>query len=621
MKLTHPLQIIALVGLFLFFAATGTLLFSGAEPITGMAIKAPSGEKFYGAYTFKPDLEMAIDPDLAVYDFIAKDLESILPCAGKGTPLEMCIAQRQNTPELKWEFDCSTGKERVFYDIIETFEDCLNSSGTNCYCEKNLGSPAYIKRNELGEQKYAFVIEKKDDALLFSDTEGTLSYTSSLRDSPSQHLPQRLRLLYGAESMNPIEAKVSSMPLSDITPAQISFSLLFYKKPTAASGGKISSIDLIKEENGRLFYPTTAPVMDSAGKQIYKSDLKPCTPPPKNIQRFCVSDPSKKYLIYDEVDGLVKERPIVVKFAAHIPDTPPPPVESIEVFDMPKASGKVILSWKESPAAVVSFYRIYLASSRNVLETSPTAELQKKPDVSVLVIDSAQAELLPGIPTLSSCTFDYSRKKCLFEAAGKPITLEPNAVYAVPRADGSGRNLMAIIPVPMDGAPYAFSVTAVDKNGNEIDNVNSKQKMAVKEGQSIDDLSPQGEGIVANYPNLFVIYNQEKKELLFPQATQPLFNIDGSKASDFSAFAAYARKRPLEQSAQLLSGFSRIENIRMEGEGLAVPLAPLFNPKPDEAYEVVVVAEDALGNPKPETYGPGEIGAAILTLSIPPTTP
>ena len=68
-------------------------------------------------------------------------------------------------------------------------------------------------------------------------------------------------------------------------------------------------------------------------------------------------------MAYDKLDGQIKERNPVIKFASYVPDLPPKPLKNLEVFDRPKASKSILLKWDKSDEKDISKFRIYYADS------------------------------------------------------------------------------------------------------------------------------------------------------------------------------------------------------------------------------------------------------------------
>lgn len=611
----------AIIGILLLFGIVGMLVLSDTTPPTGMVIAEPKGASFYGAYLPKPQITSTVDFDTGIYQKIAAQLPALSDCAEKGTPLETCLAAAQAATGSTWELDCMKGKERVFYDIIETFEDCLNSSESNCYCEKNIGAAAYAGRNGLLNHAYTFALRKEGNSVSFADDSGALSYASSLRGIASTYLPGKLVLTYGDTGLAKAEAQVTNMPLSGTTPVPLP-SLLFYRHSSPKDGKAAQAIDLVMESNGKLVYPTSAIVADGAGRQLLKGDLKPCTPKPKTVQRFCVTDQSAKYMIHDSADGETKERPITVRFAAHLPDSPPPPLAAVKALDYPKADYSIILSWEESSAPDTALYRIYRASSPEMLSSAPTAELPFREGVSAITARTEDAEDLNAPVDASTCTFDYSLKQCVFAAGGRNVLLkrpkelgEQGQLYRSRTADGRGMYLYPLL-ITENGKEQSFAVTAVDRNGNEIDNV--KQKFSVVQGASVDDLPPRSEGIVGLLANLFSSYDGSTQTLTYPSFTPPSRNIDNTliPAGEQIAYAAYAVKNPSEAPTAdtPLFQFSPLP-ISTAGGKLAISFGST-SPSAGDAYYLVIVGQDASGNPKPGQFTPKEVGATVQTLTI-----
>jgi hypothetical protein len=561
---------------------------------TGNIIKETERAKyFYGVYSFSPNFKIKTGLDFSIYDNIAKDLQLIIGCVASGRATESCIAERQFTNELKWELDCDKGEQRVFYDIAKLYDDCLKSPDTNCVCSLELGKAEYIEKNKLSGS-YTFTLSSHEEGTYkLANGEETLSYAFEKFSSSYAPLISTYTYKDNALAIEAYFQKTSGG--KDYLPTDFKGVMLLKQ----TKNGQIT-LNPVGMYSKSLTYPGTIPV-DWGGNN---DNPPPCSKPQQNVERFCVIDERKNYLVYDEIEGKVLEKPITIKFAAYMPDTPPAPLENIKVEDAPKTSKLVIVSWDASTASDVAFYKIYRASSSHTFN-SPTAELPGKTIITTFSVSG----IIPAasLPSFENCVFNLQTKKCAF--GQQQAVFEQEKLYAFPNS-GKTR-LFVFLPVEQD-AEYAFSVTAVDANGNEIDNVKASQKLpppVVK--ASVDDLPPLSEGMVPLPLNLASFYSKETQMLTFPSFTQPTKNIDNSPTTDFKDVVILYKKTGSIPAGSTLA-YLDDEII------IPQPNAPLSIPFPAESatYQVVVVARDQANNPQKGQFTAEEIGATVMELTI-----
>ena len=186
-------------------------------------------------------------------------------------------------------------------------------------------------------------------------------------------------------------------------------------------------------------------------------------------------------MAYDKLDGQIKERNPIIKFASYVPQLPPHPLTGIEVLDKQTDEKSVIVRWDKGKNAAK--YNIYYAkSSLNIFDDKQLSDIKKKDGFMKKDPNPATAVEFNGVD-LSNCKFDLKRKGCVYRTDNpQGIILEKEKLYY-----SKDKEYYFYILTLEDNVDYDFSVTAVDKNGNEIDNVKDKLPV-VRNKKSIDDL-------------------------------------------------------------------------------------------------------------------------------------
>lgn len=566
-----------------------------------------------GTYSILPSFKAKIDYNLDVYSDIKKMFEQIYKCASEGNSLQDCVDNiNSNNNDFKWELNCDKGAQRALYDFAEFYRDCFDSEDDNCLCRKDMAlSDEELKKYGLLNKRYKMSLAQNqyDSSnqieIKMSEPSLDLSY-NIVTDIKLRSIwyPNSLVLAY-------VENKIEMIFKNIIEGTEYYYSLPSGKKELIAYKHKINninSVDFVKKEGDDLFYPNN--------KQIEIKNIPDCEINPKNIYRFCVTKKGSE-----------------IKFASYVP-TLPQPLKDVHVYDRPKAEKSVLIKWDKSPFKDVTKYRIYYADSNlNIFEKTPTRDLRKNSNVIVkqLEIASAKIEELnspinPNQKNEIDCEFDYQSKQCIFSTtSGERISIGSDKLYYFKQSNSYIYNLI----LPEDNKNYDFAVAGVDKNNNEIDNINQNQKLPViKATQSIDDLPPNSDKIVSSTP---IDYDVSLKKVAFVFRDIPSRNIDGSEAKDAGNYRVYYKKfDKLETDEKIkkeldnmkesyLKDLSRIQAVfdpRQQNSQLSFMIESQ-NPQTGNIFFFVVVAEDTSGNPKDSKFKVKELGAEILRLTIP----
>lgn len=620
----------------------GIVLYTDKNPIiTGAAVAQQKDEqsKTLGTYTINPSFKVKIDYDLSDYNTIKESLDNILKCAERGKDIESCVNDvNSNEQTFSWSLGCDKDAEKVLYDFAEFLQDCIDSDDNNCLCNKKFELPIdKIKEFEISGN-YGIEISEDSSAMklklaLFSP-KTDLTYDVGT-NGVSGIIPKKYFFSYSGN------IPVINLIFTDISGIQSSLGPLnevaIYKNDN--NKNKIKSIDFVKQERDALIYPepeaeseysTSVPITKLIKKP---SDLHPCYIKPKNTHKFCVTKKNYKILAYDKLDGYVKERPLTIKFASYVPDLPPAPLENIEIYDRPKAEKSVLVKWDKSDANDVAKYRIYYAdSSLNLLEKTPTENLKKNPNVFIKELDTSKiiTEELDNAFTSTDCEFDYPNKKCMFSVStGVKIPIENDRIYYFKDLDSYIYNFI----LPEDNKKYDFAITAVDKNNNEIDNINPKQKLPVINSvKSIDDLPPDSSSLVILRLQQF--YDPQSNKVSFIFLEKPAKNIDGTELNDLGDYGVYYMKYALltlEDKAKAVNLLmdAKISNkdeagkpklitrVKHSQTGSSFPVdISSTNPQKENVYFFFIIATDNAGNPLPNQFKIKEVGAVPLQLTI-----
>ncbi len=593
------------------------IVYTDKSPVITGAVTAQQEESnILGTYSINPSFKTKIDYDLNDYNKIKELLDFIIKCSEGGKDIETCINKiNVKDTSLKWELNCDKGTEKVLYDFAEFYQDCFDSEDTNCLCRKSFEfSDKEIQKFGLVNQIYRLQLNqyKKNKRIEIAMQDPKLSYQINTNEL-SVWYPSDIVLAYSDKlrSINMIFSYKKEEEAQAIDEYKVldKKEILLYKNQI----DNLKRVDFVEQMDNSFIFPNK--------QTAATANLPPCHIKPKNIYKFCVTQNKYKFMVYDKLDGQVKERNPVVKFASYIPVPPPPPLTNVEVYDKLKADKSVIIKWDKSTREDVVKYNIYYGKSNlNLFEDKKAlAEIKKKEGFNKKELDITKIKPIEvNKIELGNCEFDLTRKGCVYTTDKEGIVLEKEKLYY-----SKEQNYYFYVLTIEDGIEYDFSVIAIDKNGNEIDNIKDKLPL-IKNKKSIDDLPPSSVNIVAGLP----FYDTLSKKITFIFGEKPTTNIDDSSLNDFKDYKVYYSKyasltqeeRDKEKSKihdNELKNLKFIENKNYEQKD-----SPFYvdltttNPEQGNIYFFVIVASDSLGNPKEEQFKVKELGAIVSELII-----
>jgi len=588
------------------------LLYLGDSAITGAAVAQESKNKIIGTYSINPSFKAAFKYDLNDYSKIKSTFDAVLKCSQEGNELQSCIDSADKAG-FEWSLGCDKGPEKVLYDLAELLQDCFDSDDSNCVCKKNMDiSKDEILKYELPKKEFRIAVSQdiplNKIIMQLSQPKSSLKYEVKL-NGRSLWYPSLYVVSYADDSLIGINMFFTDELSGERKALGPLKEIVLYKNEMNG----IKFIDFVKQENNNLVYPNN---------DVKKLDnVRPCNLKPKNIYRFCATKKDYKITAYDEMDGLVKERPLTIKFASYIPDLAPAPLTGLEVFDAPKAEKLVIVKWDKSLAKDVAKYKIYFTEKPDLLDKTSTDQLRKDPEVFVdeIGLATAKTEDLEDSIITNECEFDFQNKKCIFTTSnGEKKFIEKGKFYYIKSAN----SYLYMLPVKEDKA-YDFGMTAVDSTNNELDNVGEKQKMPVSKSlNSIDDMPPDSSikylvnDAGQNIYTLNIVNTNSK-------------NIDDSilEVKDFGAYKVYYRKyaklatleEELIASDKLRdSKLNELKNAQVieSNQNLIKIDISLENPQTENAFQFIVIATDLNGNPKEDQFKVKELGAVPVKVVI-----
>jgi len=494
-----------LVLLLLIPITLGAILFyAGNSGITGAAVAGEDANKA-GEYYILPSFKVQTDYNLGEYKDLKIQLENIIGIC-KDENMEKCLDQEAE--KLKWK--CDEKEEKILYRFADSLRDCIRING-KAVCQFSFQDIKGINDNKN---------ERIFDIKLMNSYGKTMLEMSEKENIIAADFIDAKSLLFTDydtkdTSKNNADSVNIKIKYADEKPEMQRFFALKNGKETRLSskfaykaGEEIKFIDESFESSFKAPEPAN---------NIIKV-------PTTRGMKFCAKSGKEVFI---QENGNLERKNVVYKFSVTFPKPIPPPVENFESMDAVNAEKSAVFSWDSSEA---KSYNIYY-SSKSFIDI-PMDEIKKDNEVKKISLEKKSAAEIDDI-TLSECRFNPYGVKCKYSSYGQ--SLEPGKLYYWKSNDKYIYYLDGI----EDGRQYYAAVTAMDEEGNELDNDKTKQnnKLVFMDGKNYFQFSSKDD--LAPMKIIDLEANPATQKLLW---TKPLKNADGSDSIDISYFNIYYKK-------------------------------------------------------------------------------
>lgn len=287
------------------------IAYTDANKITGAVAAEKKDSNIIGTYSINPSFKASVDYDLDDYTRIRQSLDSIAGCA-RNKDIYLCLNDiNDNDGFFRWSLDCDRGNEKVLYEFAKFFQECIDSADKNCLCAKDF-TLAKQQIEDYGLNKnFKLEMEEIPNEIIRIHSDGTIQDINAKGISIWSPVIYNFGYdTYGIPNINMVFQDLTGSYKVLIGPGPLT-KLILYK-------GQDSMV-FAKQENDNLKNPKDSLISDSNNKPVEVSKLPGCSINPNNMYRFCAEKKDFKIMAYDKNDGLVKERSLVVRFAAYIP--------------------------------------------------------------------------------------------------------------------------------------------------------------------------------------------------------------------------------------------------------------------------------------------------------------
>jgi hypothetical protein len=252
-------------------------------------------EKQIGIYRVIPSFSFVDEYHLVdEYDTLQKEIrnfyKTIENCQQEQNPeleegVKSCIDETLALPSYaSWiqGEDCETDQEALFYDVTETFSQCLQSEDSDCVCVGTFDATKY----SVGE--YIIPVYQEGDSVLF-----TLLSTDLSVVLPNMHFAiEGSPMTYDEYTLH-VEKEEATGGFSSLEPSS---ALYIYKQ---------DAITLSVESQSTF--------------STYETTRNYCTLPSQEIYKFCVQSDTI-VPVYDTTQETTTQQPLVYLFALSFPE-------------------------------------------------------------------------------------------------------------------------------------------------------------------------------------------------------------------------------------------------------------------------------------------------------------
>ena len=490
-------------------------ILSYADSITGAAIAEKSNK--IGEYSVLPSFKVHTDYNLGEYKDLKIKLKNIIDLC-KDENMEKCL--EREAEKLKWK--CDDKEEKIIYKFADSLRDCSKIDG-RAVCKFSFNDIKGINDNE-NERIF-------DINLINSDGNTKME----LREGENIIAEDSI----GAKELifTDYDTKDTSKNNTDSINIRIKYT---DEKPEIQKFFAVKNGKEIKLSN-ELAYKSdeTIRFIDANFENSFRAPEpanKMVKMPITRGMKFCAKS-GKEVFIYE--NGKLNKKRITYKFSVTFPKPIPPPVENFEATDAPKAEKSSVLVWDSDEQA--AGYNIYYSTASFI--DIPMKDIKNDNSILKISLNKKNAIEIDDI-ILSECAFDPYGERCKYSLYGK--SLEPGKLYYW---KSNGRYIYYLAGIN-DGNQYHAAVTAIDDEGNEIDNDKTKtnNKMIFTEGKNFRQVASKDDLAPMKIADL----RAEGQKLLW---TKPLKNADGNDAADITYFNVYYKKSATALSPNIESGY------------------------------------------------------------------
>jgi len=472
----------------------------GYASTTDKIVKEEINVGILGTYYVDPRFNVKMPFDVRLFDSLR---------TFANTTVRVCGAKNQN-------------KSTCVQDHVDEFNKNLAPEYLNMGVKLNMGASCDITQDMVEVNKF---VEEVNNCMLSSDDKCQCQFT-----------PSNVNI----KSIDSSDGTTEIAYYSDKDVVNVYFDYSIFKKEGLwkEKSVRLGSIELYKDGT-QLFTNIT-------GSQTCH--------PVNNTFRLCLNT-NYQYTTYDASasdNEKLKNKNVKIPFAITVRDNIAPiPITGLEYTALPHSKNSIMLKWNAGSEKDIARYNIYLSNDVNNFNNQPTKNFKSvmkyrsidsmpKDYLEYKSIDTSSAKCIPKDSGIGGdtkyCTFEYNA----VDKDNKTVSIElkKETLYYI-----SSKNKYLYI---LDGVNINndlstsiekfIAVTAIDMDDNEIDNIDTKERVTL--GQNMISVLPENklEGGLTEIIQLELV-NQNKA---IKVSWNPVTNyIDGTPTSEQVTYKIY----------------------------------------------------------------------------------
>jgi len=421
--------------------------------ITGAVIASDSESKVIGTYSIMPSFRANIDYSLKDYGDLNDKLRQMVYSCKDNQDKEGCIQKYLIKNKLDWT--CEKTDKDILDDFVDKFNECANLKNENAVCRLSFDERNYIN-DKTNDRDFEIIVAYDDSNVKAELTENGkliaegkiktpgLLYTGFNDKDASVNNAEEIRLKLNYKDGMPTIKGFYAIK-EDGAKIDLSKIILIYK-----SKDSVKFVDIGEESS---FATPSA---------IYKLINLPKT----KGMNFCAKT-GKQVYAYDESDKAAKLRDIVYNFAVTFTVPPPKPISNLEIKKV-KNTAAITMVWDKPDDKNINSYSLYYSTEDFI--NKKMEDIKNNPEIKKNIIQIPTSEpkpiIIDGINP-DECNFDSATK--IYRCADYNLPLLKNRLYWINSGKYTDKYFF-IISDAKDDVDYYYAVTALNEDGEEIDN-------------------------------------------------------------------------------------------------------------------------------------------------------
>ncbi|GEM_PF-2438735 len=433
----------------------GIIFYTDFNSITGAVIASDSESKVIGTYSIMPSFRANIDYSLKDYRDLNDQLRQMVYSCKDNQDFESCAKNYMVQDAHKLDWKCPESEKDILNDFVDKFNECANLKAESAVCRFSFDGEKYIN-DKTNDRNFEIIVAYDDSNIKTELTENGKTLAEGKIKSSS--------LLFTG-----FNDKDTSANNADVVNLKLNYNdgkptiTAFYATKEDGARIDLSKIILIYKSKDSVKF------IDFANEASFKESTpfnKIIDLPKTKGMNFCAKTGKQAYA-YDESDKAAKLRDIIYNFAVTFTVPPPEPISNLEIKKV-KNTAAITLVWDKPDDKNINSYSLYYSTEDFI--NKKMEDIKNNPEIKKNIIQIPTSEpkpiIIDGI-NLDECNFDSATK--IYRCADYNLPLLKNRLYWINSGKYADKYFF-IISDAKDDVDYYYAVTALNEDGEEIDN-------------------------------------------------------------------------------------------------------------------------------------------------------